>query len=288
MYNKIPTEIKPTETFAKITYVSAFDPAFFLLLRERKSTYLAHMQDAALEVESNIVAADKLRGKSDRDNRKNRVEASTSDSSVVHPQVDELTKLVKSLSTEMEKQKLEGKQNCRNTQNTCNRGNYRRPNNAPQILPRDPRNRERDDQKVQDPLQNNLIVDEEGEEEEIDPEIHYLGDTSSSPHLNQFAYEKSLVDNQINEISKGENKKSPNRYNLRSKKKEENTDTSYKPTKAEDYVKPVSTSSKEKDVQSPQALVTNPNLEVKEIMKSPSSFIFENEIQKIKIHVPFI
>jgi hypothetical protein len=109
MYNKIPTEINPTETSAKITYASAFDPEFCLLLRERRSTSLAHMQDAALEVESNILAADKLRGKYDRDRRKGRAEASTSDSPVVHPQVDELTKLVKSLSAEMEKLKLEGK-----------------------------------------------------------------------------------------------------------------------------------------------------------------------------------
>jgi hypothetical protein len=74
MYNKIPTEIKPTETSAKITYASAFDPEFLLLLRERRSTSLYHMQDASLEVESNILAIYKLRGKSDRDRRKNRVE----------------------------------------------------------------------------------------------------------------------------------------------------------------------------------------------------------------------
>jgi hypothetical protein len=73
MYNKIPTEIKPTETSAKITYASAFDPEFFLLLRERRSTSLAHMQDATLEVESNILVADKLRGKSDRERRKQKL-----------------------------------------------------------------------------------------------------------------------------------------------------------------------------------------------------------------------
>jgi hypothetical protein len=61
------------------------------------------------------LAADKLRGKYDRDRRKSRVEASTSDSSGVNPQVDELKKLVKSLSVEMEKMNLEGKQNYRNT-----------------------------------------------------------------------------------------------------------------------------------------------------------------------------
>jgi hypothetical protein len=114
MYNKIPTEIKPTETSAKITYASAFDPDFCLLLRERRATSLAHMQDAALEVESNILAVDKLRSKADRDRRKGRFEASTSGSSASHPQVDELTKLVKSLSAEVERLKLEGKQSYRN------------------------------------------------------------------------------------------------------------------------------------------------------------------------------
>jgi hypothetical protein len=79
------------------------------LLRERRDTSLAHMQYVALEVESNILAAEKPRSKYDRDRRKGRVEASTSDSSASHPQVDELTKLVKSLSAEMEKLKFNGK-----------------------------------------------------------------------------------------------------------------------------------------------------------------------------------
>jgi hypothetical protein len=107
MHNKIPDEIKPTKTSAKITYASAFDPELCLLLRERISPSLVHMQDAALEVESNIVSSDKIRWKSDRDRRKNRVEASTFYSVVVHSQVDELTKLEKSLFTEIEKLKSE-------------------------------------------------------------------------------------------------------------------------------------------------------------------------------------
>jgi hypothetical protein len=56
-------------------------------------------------------------------------------------------------------------------------------------------------------LQNNLVVDEEEEEIEVDPEIHYLGDRSPSPHLTQSSYEKSLMDIQINELSKGEKEK---------------------------------------------------------------------------------
>jgi hypothetical protein len=143
MYNKIPTKIKPTKTSSKITYANAFDPEFCPLLREIRATSLAHMQDVTLEVESNILEADKLMSTYDRDRRKGRVEALTSDSSAAHPQVDELTKLVKSLSAEMEKLKVEGKQSYRNTQNVDNRGNFKRPNNSHQIIQRDQRNRDR-------------------------------------------------------------------------------------------------------------------------------------------------
>jgi hypothetical protein len=59
------------------------------------------MQDASLEVESNIFAVDKLRRKADRDKRRGRSKVSTFGSSAIHPQVDELTKLVKSMSAEM-------------------------------------------------------------------------------------------------------------------------------------------------------------------------------------------
>jgi hypothetical protein len=75
---------------------------------------------------------------------------------------------------------------------------------------------------------------------------------------------------------------------LRSKKKEEKTDTFDQPTKTKSSAKAVAIGSKEKDAQSPQVLVMNTTLEVKEILKSPSSSSFESEIQKIKIHVPFL
>jgi hypothetical protein len=109
MYNKIPAEIKPSEASAQISYAGAFDPDFCLLLRERRATSLAQMQDAAIEVESNILAADRLRNKADVDRRKGKSEASTSGTLVPHPQVDELTRMVKSLSTEMERMRVEGR-----------------------------------------------------------------------------------------------------------------------------------------------------------------------------------
>jgi hypothetical protein len=61
MYKKIPAEIKPIETSAKMTYANAFNPDFCLLLRERRATSLAHMQDVAIDVVYNILVVDKLR-----------------------------------------------------------------------------------------------------------------------------------------------------------------------------------------------------------------------------------
>jgi len=57
-----------------MSYVNAFHPKFFLMLRERRDTSLAHMQDATLEVESNILGVDKIRGKSRIDKGKGRSE----------------------------------------------------------------------------------------------------------------------------------------------------------------------------------------------------------------------
>jgi hypothetical protein len=109
MYNKIPAEIKPIEASTRITYANAFYPDLCLLLRERRVSSLVHMPDAALEVESNILAVNKLRGKADRDGSKGRYEFAISSSSAAPPQMDEVTKLLKSLSARMEILELEGK-----------------------------------------------------------------------------------------------------------------------------------------------------------------------------------
>jgi hypothetical protein len=139
------------------------------------------------------------------------------------------------------------------------------------------------------PLQNNLVLDEEEEEVEVDPEIHCLGDTSPSPHLTQSSYEKYLMDIQINELRKGEKEKeNTSRYHLRSKKNEEKNDAPNQPVQKEDSAKVVIVTSKEKDSQNPQVLIKNPFPETKEILTPCSSFSFENEIKKIKIPVPFL
>jgi hypothetical protein len=189
MYNKIPAEIKPSEASAQISYASAFDPDFCLLSRERRATSLAQMQDVAIEVESNILDTDRLRNKADTDRRKGKSEASTSSSLVSHPQVDELTKMMKFLSEEMERLNVERNQMYKGPQSTENKGGFRRPNNISPPTMHKERGRDREDQRIQAPFQNNLVVDEEKRETvELDPEIHFLEYTPPFPHLTQTAY----------------------------------------------------------------------------------------------------
>jgi hypothetical protein len=185
--------------------------------------------------------------------------------------------MVKSLSVEMEKLKLEGRQTNRNPQDFGNRNNFRRQNNTPQITQRDQRNRE--DHKVQTPLQNNLVDEQEGDNEETDQEIHCLGDIVASPHLTQSYYEESLMRNQLNELSKGEKvNETHNKYNLRSKQKEGKPSTSNQPKKPDTPPKTMVAPNKGTEEENNQPIIKALVQETKEILKSQSYFNFENEI----------
>jgi hypothetical protein len=124
MYGKIPEEIKPSETSAKITFANAFDAKFSLLLREGRITTLSLMQDAAIEVESNILATDKLKSRSERDKKKQKEELSSSSNSTSDSKMDEMAKMLKTLTSEMARLKIEQKQPNRFAQE----GGYRNPN----------------------------------------------------------------------------------------------------------------------------------------------------------------
>ena len=77
MYGRIPAEIKPSKTSTKLTYANAFDHEFSLHLRERRPVSLLNMQEAVLEVESNIQASNRLKVNSDQQvyDRKGKKEA---------------------------------------------------------------------------------------------------------------------------------------------------------------------------------------------------------------------
>jgi hypothetical protein len=64
--------------------------------------------------------------------------------------------------------------------------------------------------------------------------------------------------------------------------------TPNQPVQKEYSAKAVTVSSKEKDSQNPQVLIRNHFPKTKEILKPSSSFNFENDIHKIKIHIPFL
>ena len=104
MYRKIPIEIKPSDTSARITYANAFDFDFCLLLRERRYASLSLIQDVALELESNIVASQKVKGKIDR--KKQPTESLGASSS--ENNIDKMNKLLDNLTTEMSKLKDQG------------------------------------------------------------------------------------------------------------------------------------------------------------------------------------
>ena len=115
MYGRIPTEIKSSETSAKLTYANAFDHEFSLLLRETRPITLLNMQEETLEVESNILVSNRLNGNIAHQiyDRKGKKEASpvvlTSD--FAEGNIDEMAKLVKILTTKLNKLDLEKKSN---------------------------------------------------------------------------------------------------------------------------------------------------------------------------------
>ena len=179
MYSRIPAEINPTETSAKLTYANAFDHEFSLLLRERRPVSLLNMQDAALEVESNRLASNRLKKEIAQQlyDRKGEKEAppGSSTSHSAEGKIDEMAKLVKILTEKLNKLELEknfSKPVPESERNPNTQNQFRR-QFAPHFMPRERRNndiqrerRENEDQRVPPPLQNNVA-----DEEEVDDEV---------------------------------------------------------------------------------------------------------------------
>lgn len=181
MYQNIPADIKPTERLAKITYANSFDADFCLLLRERRSTTLANMQDADLEVESNILAADSLKKRFDKGKQKEEHKPSSFTQAKFHKNsMEELVKKMEHMSTELAVMRVEiiffNKSN----------NHYKRPNN-PQ--------RDNHDQRIPTPFQNNCMYDEEGEEEEYhEPDINFFEGIRREVFLTQEDYQSFQSD----------------------------------------------------------------------------------------------
>jgi hypothetical protein len=121
----------------------------------------------------------------------------------------------------------------------------------------------------------------------MDPEIHCFGDTPPFPHLTQSAYEESFMDNQLNELSKGDKAgSSQGRYNLRSDKKTAAPDILEQTARTEKPTSKLADGHRGKKAQLLSPIVHNHVPEIGEFPKIASSFNFEHEIQKIRILVP--
>ena len=111
MYKKIPAEVKPSQPAAKVTFAGAFEPDFFLLLRERISATLAGMQDDAIEIESNMMESKKLKTKVEMGTKEPRCfkeQAGPSRSGkFAKEKMDEMAKIIKQLSNKISKMELD-------------------------------------------------------------------------------------------------------------------------------------------------------------------------------------
>jgi ribonuclease HI len=319
MFGKIPAEIKPSDASAKITFSAAFDAEFCLILRERRSATLALMQDAALEVESNITASQKLKGRAER--KKPAAESSSSSSNI---QMEKMAKMLDTLTSEMSKLKVQNQTPARAKEpsnlapRNPNALPYRRNNPQTQILQRGRNPNE--DQRIRVPLQN-VVMDEEQveEKEEVEGDIHCVGDETGTSYLTQQDYEQSLTTEGAEGDLFGDGiftAEDKNRYNLRSKSKAAQADA---PTSSAETAVPVRQKehtsedqpvkpSKEGAPASPNKVVVPvsqqasetqplteqqkdreaPSSQVKTADKAPSSFNFEAELQKIKIPIPLV
>ena len=148
------------------------------------------MQEAALEVESNILVAQKLKSQVDR--RRPRGEAYSSPASTSEPKLEKMTKMIESLAADISKLKVEqtsGKTRQRNTFAPRNPNPFRKANEQLQIMQRGEESKE--DHKVKAPFQNAVM---EGEQfEEVEDEIHCLEDKGSAASLTLAEYEESLL-----------------------------------------------------------------------------------------------
>jgi hypothetical protein len=89
-----------------------------------------------------------LKSRSDRDKKKQKEELPSYSNSTSDSKMDEMDKMLKTLTSKMARLNMEQKHTSRPAQEIGyrNPNQFRRPNNVPQILPRERKNQ--DDQKV--------------------------------------------------------------------------------------------------------------------------------------------
>jgi hypothetical protein len=189
LYNKIPAEVKPSQPSAKVTYAGAFDPDFALLLRERRSLDISKMKYGAVEIESNMMASGKLKAKTEnvnKDNKKFKEKGGPSGSGKsVGDRIYEMASVIQQLSNKISKMELEKPRS----------DNFPRKDFRKNLETQGPHKTIKNEyQKVQAPFKSEDYIGEEyfGEFEELDEDIHCIGDDNWYPYLSRQDYEASL------------------------------------------------------------------------------------------------
>ena len=129
----------------------------------------------------------------------------SSNSSPYDPNLDEITKNLKDLTSEIAKLKWESKQTNKAFQGAGNRNQnqFRRPNDAPQIMQRERRNV--DDQRVVPPFQNNQIEEMDANSDVVDDIVVLFNETDYyTNHLTQQEYEVAQLSNQFDNQTREE------------------------------------------------------------------------------------
>jgi hypothetical protein len=110
--------------------------------------------------------------------------------------------------------------------------------------------------------------------DEPEPKIHSVEVTPPFPHLTKSAYEESLMDSQLNELSKGDKAGGGRgRYNLRSDKKVAAPDVPESSTRAEKPAEEIADNHRGKKAQPLSPIIQNHAPEIREIPKLTSSLI---------------
>jgi hypothetical protein len=153
LYNKIPVEVKPSQPAVKVTFLGAFEPDFALLLRERRGATLTRMQDGAVEIESNIMASDKLKTKVETGNREikrfSEQAGPSGPSRSSDDKMDDMARIIKELSNKISRMELDQSK----VDPFIKREFRRNPN--PQNQQRQIKN---EDHKIQTPLENENFI----------------------------------------------------------------------------------------------------------------------------------
>jgi hypothetical protein len=192
IYHKISVEVKPSQLAAKVTFAGDCDSNFALLLRERRSTTLAGMQDDAIDIESNMMESVKLKTKFEMGTRepknfKEHARPSGSGKNSSEEKMDEMENFIKDLSNKISRMEMEKAKPDPNVRNQFRRN----PNINPQIQQRQIKN---EDQKIQAPFKTENLIqgDEVQYYDELDEDLNNLSDNDIEPHLTKQDYEKSL------------------------------------------------------------------------------------------------